>query len=146
MASASGGGSLGARLCLAFHREYPERGYQQKHSARTSPKIRCLRQKHSSLRGSPQRIPPSTSPQPARDDPTMNQCRSYQHPREPGIFANKGETKWCMRQGNREQINSQRARKRRRTIKPLSQHRKDDIGVSSAQASHRAESPIRPIS
>ena len=74
-----------------------------------------------------------------------DQCRSYQHPREPGIFANEGATKQCIRQGNREQINSQRARKRGRTIK-TSQRCKDDIGVSSAQAPRRAETPIRPIS
>ena len=63
----------------------------------------------------------------AREGESDNEaCRSYQRTREPGIFANEGETKRCMRRGSRQQINSQRAGSADEPSKP-SPSRLDDI-------------------
>ena len=64
-------GSLGARLSLTLHSECTRETIPAKTFGMhvTQDPIR----KHSSLRGSSQRFPPSTSPQSARKDPIMKQ-------------------------------------------------------------------------
>ena len=73
-----------------------------------------------------------------------DQFRSYQLPREPGISASEGAKNICKR-GRSERISSQRARKRRRTIKS-SPSRLDDIIESQCPGATPRETPIiRPI-